>query len=65
MSGASDAELLAKVNALRKLIGQQPITTRFTTLTVGHRGAREHVELPKGVAATLVLHVGELVTKAG
>lgn len=58
---ATDAQLLAKINKLRKSIGQQPIEPRVTTMSIADRGKRLSVSLPQGTPTTLRLHVGDAV----
>jgi hypothetical protein len=59
---ATNAELLARINKLRKQIGQLPIVPRSTMLKVTDAGRHLRVALPTGTPTTLQLHVGEVVT---
>lgn len=60
--GANDRELLARINKLRRSIGQRPIVPRTTTMAVELSGGGLRVKLPAGTPTTLLLHVGDAAT---
>jgi hypothetical protein len=58
---ASPTELLSLVNDMRAEVGQDPLEARHTTLLVRDLGESLRVDLPRGTAARLALHVGEVI----